>query len=438
MKLCRLAFAACFVSLGFACSAPQPKGAVAAWIADSAAPADPKSAAFAPFSARLRDVRVVGLGEATHGQHESFEKKRELTMHLVRELGFRWVAYEASATRARATEAYVQGEHDDLDAAMKGLGMLIWNVEENATFLRELREFNAQRPEGDRVHFVGIDVQDAAATSARLAELLASQPELAARATEVAAQLEPAAAKLWSGDLEDYERVVAAATTLRDDVERACAARPDLGAECRVRAGELRLGVELFRTPGGRDAALAKTLLAELDRVGPAARAVVWAHDGHVMRSPLRYLESDELAMGGHLAAALGDGYYALGFLFGEGEFQANDRDANGAWGFRRYVLGPPPPGSLEAPFVEAGARDVVIDLRTAPRDGAIGAWLEAGHGQRWYGGYGIAADWAEVARDATRLLPTFPRADYDGLLFLGRTRAASPRDPARILSEGR
>lgn len=414
-----------------ACAAPAAKtrSPVAGWIAEAAVPAKPKSSKFERFCAALDGVRVIGLGEATHGQHEAFELKRELTLHWVREHGVRLVAYEATATRARATAAYVQGESDDLDAAVKGLGMLIWAIEENATFLRELREWNLGVEPSERVRFVGIDVQDPSAAAERLAELLPDEAEMLAAARAIAAELGPAVSKLWSGEIEDYESLSKRTGEL---VER-LGARADLPSEARVRLTEFRHGVEMFRSPGGRDLALAKLLLAELDAAGPDTRAVVWAHNGHVTRAPLSYLASDELAMGGHLGAALGEQYYALGFLFGEGEFQANDRDEAGAWGFRRYRVGPPPVGALEAPFVEAGRGDCVVDLRGAPRTGEVAQWLETGHGQRWYGGYAIAPDYAEAARDVNRLLPTTPRADYDGLAFLARTSAATPRDPTRI-----
>lgn len=40
----------------------------------------------------LKEVRVLALGVATHGQHESFELKRAWTMHLVCNTDYRYVA----------------------------------------------------------------------------------------------------------------------------------------------------------------------------------------------------------------------------------------------------------------------------------------------------------------------------------------------------------
>ncbi|MBL8896012.1 MAG: erythromycin esterase family protein [Planctomycetes bacterium] len=410
------------------CAGSPPREPLAAWIDRSSVPLAAAAPDFAPFAPALDGVRVIGLGEATHGQRESFERKRELTMHLIAQHGVRLVAYEASATRALACDAYVQGESDDLDAAMKGFGMLIWSIEENAQLLRDLRAWNARARPEERVRFVGIDVQDPGAAAARIEELAAEEPELGAHAQAIAERLNPAVQKLWSGDNADYLALLAEVRGLAERIESWSAADASRPRELARRAQELRWAVEAFFSPGGRDRAMAEMLLAALVEAGPAARAVLWAHNGHVQRGPLRYLGSEDLAMGGHLGAALGAQYYALGFLFGEGEFQANDRDAQGQWGFRRYAVAAPPQGALEEPFVAHGRGDLLIDLRGAPRDGTVGAWLDAGHGQRWYGGYNIAANYAELARDTKTLLPTFPRVDFDGLCFLARTRAATPR----------
>lgn len=413
-----------------ACSTPaRAPETLEGWLRSHAVPLRSTDALPSP----LVGARVVGLGEATHGQHECFETKRALALELVRRHGFRWIAYEASRTGAEACEEYIAGRSEDLGVALSGLGMLIWQVEENARLLEDLRAWNAGAAPAERVHFVGIDVQDPQAAAAALSgELARLDPGLGARAEELARGLEAAVQKLWSGNPAEYEGCVATAR----EIEAALAAHAKApGAQRRARLGrELRLGAEMFWSAGGRDLALARMLLAELEAAGPDARMVLWAHDAHVMRAPLRYQKSEELALGGHLGAELGEQYYALGFAFGEGEFLALDRGADGRFGFRRYAVGSPPAGSLEQPLAALCIGDFLLDLRGAPRDGAAASWVDTGHGQRTYGGYGIGADVLAASRDAARLVPTIPRGDYDGLVFLARTRATEPRDPRRRL----
>ncbi|MCE9594233.1 MAG: erythromycin esterase family protein [Planctomycetes bacterium] len=416
-----------------ACSAPVPKDDVVSWLRANAVATHGRDA-FRGLDPIFARSRVVGLGEATHGQHESFETKRELTLHLVRHDGYRLIAFEAGATRAAVCEEYLSGRSDDLEAALSGLGML-FRIDENAVLLEELRKWNDATSPAERVHLVGVDPSDVRGSSKRLATLLESvSPELEASATSLATEFQDAVAKLPSGDRTDYERVNVAAIGLAGRVDALCAARKDVPAEAALRATELRWGVAAAGSDGGRDHAMAEMLLASLASFGPQTRAVLWAHNGHVLHAPLRYMESAELSTGGHLAAALGPDYYAFGFLFGSGGFQALERTDAGSYGYRRHELGAPPPNSLEAPFVEAARGDCVVDLRAGPKSGAIGAWLDSGHGQRWFGGLVEAEQLADASGDASQLLPTFPRADFDGLIFLERTTPASPRDRTRIL----
>ena len=393
--------------------------------ADSPFLVDPE---LAPIARALSNARVVGLGEATHGQHESFETKRALTLALVREHGFRLVAYEASASRARACDAYVQGETDDLAAALKGLGMLVWSIEENAALLEDLRAWNRAAKPAERVHVVGVDVQDPVAAAKRLAELVAVElPDVAKTAPAFAPEIEAAIPKLWRGETDEYERITQLAEGVVADVEAARERLGVVGDEAVLRAHELRRGIGMHHSPGGRDRAMGEMLLEELRRAGPSAKAVFWAHDGHVLHAPLRYLGSDELATGGMLARELGADYVAVGFAYGAGEFHALAKDDAGAWSFVAHSTAPPPPGSMEDAFHRARPGSFFVDLRAAPSAGPVAEWLAAGHGQRWYGGYGVPEDAFEQSKDATKLLPTFPRGDYDALVYLERTTPSRP-----------
>lgn len=417
--------------------AQQPAGApdeLRAWLREHAGPSGAgeldSAGDLGALDVAWAKARIVGLGEATHGQHESFELKRALSLRLIRKHGYRLVLYEASASRARACEAYISGASDDLTAAMKGLGMLVWNVSENAAFLRDLRAWNGTAKPGERVHFAGIDVQDGDAAAARLSQLIeAVDPDAAKRARELAAGIDGAIQKLWSGDTSEYERLSTLAQGLVDAVDAARERLAGAAAEARATARELQLALRMHHSLGGRDRALAELALAALDAAGGDARAVLWAHNAHVSRGALSHLQSDELAMGGHLGAALGERYYALGFVVGEGEFQALDRDDKGSWGFRRYRIAPAPAGSIEAELAAARDESFLVDLRGAPTSGAISDWLSAPHGYRWAGGYNVPADFFESSKDVSKLMPMIPRVEFDGLAFLARTSAAEPFD---------
>ena len=417
------------------CTNTSQHGGVSEWISQSAVPIRALSTTNDTGSdiRRAFDLaQVVGLGEATHGQHESFEIKRSLTMHLIKNHGYRVIAYEASASKAAACEAYVSGASDDLDSAMRGFGMLIWSIEENASLLRELREWNQNASPEQRVRFAGIDVQDAKACGARLAGLLDDRwSSDAAAVRSIYERLDGTVQKMFSGDRAAYDDLVRESIELVNRV-RSAAAQGRLSqrqlADLRSALREFEGCTQMYLTPGRRDQSMAEMTLGLLDEPGQNNKIVLWAHNGHVTKSPLRYLGSDELAAGGHLAKALGNKYYAMGFAFGEGDFVANDLDGD-KWIFRTYSIDAPPIGSLESWFTPIVQEASVIDIQRNSGDPEVEQWKLAGHGQRWFGGYRVPENAREITRDASKLMPTYPREAFDALVFLPRTTASTPRN---------
>lgn len=410
------------------CRAQRPASPLRPWLEAHAITSAAGHLDAARIAALVADHRVIGLGEATHGQHEAFDLKRRVTLELVRNHQVRTVAYEASASLARACNAYIHGRTNELRHGMNGLSMLIWDVEENAALLEDLRAWNAANP-NDPVRFIGVDAQDGDAVVARLSELL-SGPALRERAATLVERATPAIQLLFQGDRSAFE-------VLRADLERweldlqNTPVEQQQRDELRLRSLELRSFITMYASPGGRDAAMAELLLAQLD---PTEKCVVWAHNAHVKRSALDYLGSDALAMGGHLSNALGRNYYALGFAFGSGGFQANVPDSTGRWSFKRYHHSAPATGSLEADLAATELGDIAFDLHRAAQDSSLQRWTNSPHGHRWWGGYNVPDDCEDRAREASQLLPMTPAKDFDGLVFLLRTTAAVPMDRTRIL----
>ncbi len=414
---------------------PQENLTVEDWIRQSAVLFDDEQIDFGSLEEQFSQARVIALGEATHGQHEVFEIKRQLTMYLIRKHGIRLVAYEASASKMLEANDYVAGKFDDRNRAMGGLGMLIWQVEENAALLDNLRDWNLRSLEKDQVRLIGIDSQDTDAAMQRLLRLIGlDDADTRLKIQELASRAKDAIGELMAGNRASWELVVKEIEELRAALQTQTPHDPADVAEYELRVQEFLFSLTIFSSRGGRDQAMAELLLKQLDQAGVESRCVVWAHNAHIQRSPLRYLNSTDLAMGGHLAKRLGDRYYALGVAFGEGEFQANAPSADGHWGFRRYRLSRAPKGSLEWTLGTAGHDRFLLDLRNAPDSDGVQQWLRSGHGQRWFGGYSVPDDCEAITRDAAKLLPTTPRDDFDGLLNIDKTQAARPVDANLVL----
>src|SRR3954467_2701478 len=60
--------------------------------------------------------RFALLGEASHGTHEFYAERAEITKRLIEERGFTAVAVEADWPDAYRVNRYVRGESEDVDA----------------------------------------------------------------------------------------------------------------------------------------------------------------------------------------------------------------------------------------------------------------------------------------------------------------------------------
>src|SRR5215212_6094023 len=75
-----------------------------------------------PLRKQFEGIRIVGLGESTHGVHEFFGVKHRLVEFLVAELGFTVLALEASYAACQPINRYVMRGIGDPAAVLSGQG----------------------------------------------------------------------------------------------------------------------------------------------------------------------------------------------------------------------------------------------------------------------------------------------------------------------------
>ncbi|MCB9687311.1 MAG: erythromycin esterase family protein [Alphaproteobacteria bacterium] len=116
---------------------------------------------------------------------------------------------------------------------------------------------------------------------------------------------------------------------------------PTVEALARASAWGLEIGWAPGRAASAlRDRAMADQVVRFLDRAGPEARAVVWAHEDHVRA------DDREPRMGAHLRAAFGEQYLPIALLTSGGTYRAS-RDG----GVSAFPLEPPARRCLERAF---------------------------------------------------------------------------------------
>src|SRR5689334_9529062 len=113
-----------------------------------------------PLKQVLRDVRIVGLGEETHGTREFFQLKSRLVQFLVKDAGFTVFAMEISFAAASDINDYVLNGKGDRDKVLAKQGLWAWDTQEVAELLDWLRQYNSSAPPEKKVRFVGFDIHN--------------------------------------------------------------------------------------------------------------------------------------------------------------------------------------------------------------------------------------------------------------------------------------
>ena len=137
----------------------------------------------------IGSARLVLIGEASHGTHEFYRIRAEITKRLIAEHGFNAVAAEADWPDAYRVNRYVRGIGDDSDAA-ESLGGFVrfprwmWRNADVLDFVGWLREHNDhQADDRTRAGFYGLDLYSMhASIDAVLRFLDGVDPDAAARA----------------------------------------------------------------------------------------------------------------------------------------------------------------------------------------------------------------------------------------------------------------
>ena len=116
-----------------------------------------------PLLDRVGEARLVLLGEASHGTHDFYHERAEITKRLIIEKGFNAVAVEADWPDAYRVNRYVRGQSDDPDAdsALAGFERFptwMWRNTVMLEFVEWLRNANSSHNESRKTGFYGMDL----------------------------------------------------------------------------------------------------------------------------------------------------------------------------------------------------------------------------------------------------------------------------------------
>jgi erythromycin esterase-like protein/predicted phosphoribosyltransferase len=343
---------------------------------------------------RAAGVRYVLIGEASHGTHEFYRERAELTKRLIAEAGYTAVAVEADWPDAYRVNRYVRGAGDD-DSAQEALGDFrrfptwMWRNADVAEFVTLLRAWNDALGEGGRkVGFYGLDLYSLyTSMEAVVRHLDDIDPQAAERARERYACFDQFGR---DPQVYAYEAGVAGAerceqqavdqlVELRDMAARIASSDGDVDEDGHFYAEQnARLVVnaeEYYRSMfrgnieswNLRDQHMAETLqqlTAHLEASSGPTKVVVWAHNSHLGDARATELgQAGELNLGQLVRERAGaDAALLVGFSTYAGTVTAASQ-----WGgpAERKRVRRALPGSWEELFHQSDLARFVIDPST-------------------------------------------------------------------------
>lgn len=448
---------------------PGRTQAAEAWLASRAIPLKSLEAGagfedLKPLKSVLRNVRILGLGEASHGQREFFQFKHRMLEFLVTQMGFTAFSLEASYPACMKINEYVVDGTGDPKAALKNQGFDQFDTREVLEMIEWMRSYNSKLPEAKRIKFLGYDMQvqyqyahealsayfkkvapehvaelDAAYAPLKIVKNnLAIVPQSPDEQARSFARLN----QLRSFLLANRDKFVKQTSQWDFDVmllharvlEQVPRVRIKMNSAV-MKATEKKVPVyslpEFVEAAALRDVYMAENAETQLKMLGPKGRLIVGGHNGHVQLGPwgegIPDLTGLKIpAMGGFLRKKLGDAYYALGFDFDRGSFQALGTGEDGKWGLQVFAMPPASEGSLAWHLRTASQgksfQNYLVNLRDAPKTGPVAEWLSSPLGIVMLTG-AYSKDRKRESSQAYISLKDY----FDGMLFVSETTRARP-----------
>jgi erythromycin esterase-like protein len=408
---------------------------------------------FSPLLERVGDARYVLLGEASHGTHEFYRIRAEITKRLIVEKGFRAVAVEADWPDAYQVNRYVRGRAGAADAtdALSGFRRFpqwMWRNADVLDFIGWLQAYNGLRTdESHQAGFYGLDLYSLRASMAAVLEYLRVVDPDAARRAEA----RYACFDQFGDDPQTYGYATAAglapsceAEVIRQLVDLRTSAADYARRDGRVAADALFFAAQNAKVVASaeqyyrqmfhgrvstwnlRDSHMAETLAAlvtHLEGTGAPAKVVVWAHNSHLGDARATEMgHRGEHNLGQLVRQRVGRDAVLVGFTTYAGTVTAASDWESPA---ERKAVRPALPGSFEALFHATSLGNFYLDLGVRATPALTSPRLERAIGVVYK---------PETERQSHYFLASIAQ-QFDALFHYDRTRAVEPleRTPAWV-----
>jgi erythromycin esterase-like protein len=426
------------------------------------AAARPCSEAAADLDAVLeltRGARYVLIGEATHGTHEFYRRRAQITERLIVEQGFAAVAAEADWPDAYRVNRYVRGLGADADAEealsdFRRFPAWMWRNADVLDFVGWLRAHNDELSAPRKVGFYGLDLYS---LNVSMAAVLAYLERTDGAAAE-RARARYACFDDFENDPERYAHYTALG--LSADCEKEAVAQlvelqrrqasllqgdgivaEDEYFHAERNAAVVRDAEKYYRSMLGgraetwnlRDTHMADTLAALSAHLAgrfEQPKVVIWAHNSHVGDGrATQFAERGELTLGQLMRERDRDGTILIGFSMHGGTVTAASD-----WGrpAQQRAVKTPLPGSWEALLHRVGRGEFLLRMGDLRPSADLAAALDQPRLER-----AIGVVYKPETERFSHYFHSVLRRQFDALIHIDRTRALEPLERTSTTKSG-
>jgi erythromycin esterase-like protein len=412
---------------------------------------------YEPLLELIGDARFVLLGEASHGTHEFYRERAQITKRLIAEKGFAAVAVEADWPDAYRVNRFVRGVSDDTEATdalgdFRRFPAWMWRNADVLDFVGWLRSYNDNLAASEqKVGFYGLDLYSLhSSMEAVLRYLDKVDPEAAQRARYRYSCFED-----FGEDTQRYG--YAASFGLTESCEQEVVGQlvelQRRAAELARRDGRVAADEFFFAEQNARlvknaeayyrsmfrgrvsswnlrDRHMVETLDAlatHFNSLKPRAKLVVWAHNSHLGDARATEMgERGEWNVGQLVRERYGGASILIGFSTHSGTVTAASD-----WGgpAERKRVRPALAGSYEALFHDVNHERFLLPLRAGDKAAAS---LRTPHLER-----AIGVIYRPESERLSHYFHARLPAQFDAVLHFDQTRAVEPLERASHWERG-
>ncbi len=350
-----------------------------------------------PLKEILKEVKVVGLGEATHGTREFFQLKHRLLEFLVKEMGFTGFAIEAPYFACQPINDYILSGKGDLSTVLTGQGYVVWDTEEMVEMIKWMRTYNDNFPEDKQVKFYGVDLAyqeigrkevlnylekvapERKSQTDSIFQILAREEgkwpmQKDSLFEKTMLQMLPSLQNLMDGLMSNKEKLVQKSSLpeFEQTYHNLRVMKQFIFANTPALNPPFIDGVMV------RSLSMAENLIYLVDQAGPDAKFVVWEHNSHIAKGVWKETDlwKEATIMGYQLRKKYGNKYYAFGLEVNQGSYQTRTfLSPNLLADLKSVTLPPAPEASWPWYLSKANDESLLLNFRGAFLPPEVESW---------------------------------------------------------------